>query len=197
VVQVVLRALMAETDQVLLLPTLDQQPRLELALVVKVLAEQMIKQIFRAMVVQIICIPEAPVTGMVVVVVPVVAVMDQTVSTSAVRVVPVELAVPEFQVQFAAARNFLVVAVAVVERHHKTRVRQMVLVAQVEVALADPVAAVQVSCQQQVRQTRVLVAVEAVGEIQILMHNELALRAQTELLYFRIQRQQRVFQAFQ
>jgi hypothetical protein len=100
VVLVVLRALMVETDQVPLLPTLDQQPRLGLALVVRAQIHHLIRRISQVMVVQIICIAEAPVIGMVVVAAQVVAVMDQTVSILAVRVVPVELAVQEFQVRF-------------------------------------------------------------------------------------------------
>jgi hypothetical protein len=100
VVLVVLRVLMVETDQVPQLPTLDQQPRLGLALVVRAQTHHLIKRISQVMVVQIICIPEAPVIGMAVVVEQVVAVMDQTVSTLAVRVVPVVLEAPVFQVRF-------------------------------------------------------------------------------------------------
>ena len=49
---------------------------------------------------QTICIAEVPVIGMVEAEVPVLVVLDQTVSTLAVKAVPVVLVVSEFQVRF-------------------------------------------------------------------------------------------------
>jgi hypothetical protein len=91
----------------------------------------------------------------------------------------------------------LAVAVAVAEHHQETRVRQMALVAQVEAAWVDLVEVVPASCRLQVLRILDLVAVAVVGALQILNCNELVLQVQMELLYFRIQRQQQVFQVSQ
>jgi hypothetical protein len=96
---VVLRAPMVETAQVPLLPTLDRIPQLELATVVKVRTQHLIRRISLVMVAQTICIAEVPVMGMVEAEVPVLVVLDQTVSTLAVKAVPVVLVVSEFQVR--------------------------------------------------------------------------------------------------
>jgi hypothetical protein len=134
---------------------------------------------------------------MVAVVVPAPVVLDQTVSTSAAKVAPVVLAVLVYRIQFVVPHNFSVVEVVEVERHRETQEKRMALAGLAEAALAGLVAEVLAPCQQQVRQTQDLVAVAVVGALQILNCNELALQVQTELLYFRIQRQQQVFQVSQ
>jgi hypothetical protein len=134
---------------------------------------------------------------MVAVVVPAPVVLDQTVSTSAAKVAPVVLAVLVYRIQFVVPHNFSVVEVAVAEHHQETRVRQMALVAQVEAAWVDLVEVVPASCRLQVLRILDLVAVAVVGETPTLVHNALALQVQMELLYFRIQRQQQVFQVSQ
>jgi hypothetical protein len=96
------------------------------------------------------------------------------------KVVPVELAVLEYQIQFAAAHKFMVVVAVVVEHHQQTRMRQMALVDLVEAAWVDLVAVAPASCQLQVLRILALVAVEAVGETPTLVHNALAQQVQTE-----------------
>jgi uncharacterized DUF497 family protein len=131
--------------------------------------------------------------GMVVVVVQVRVARDRTASISAVKVVPVAPAVLEHQIQFAAAHKFMAVVVAVVERHRETQEKRMALAGLAEAALAGLVAEVLAPCQQQVLRILDLVAVEAVGETPTLVHNALALQAQTALLSFHIQSLQQVF----
>jgi hypothetical protein len=130
---------------------------------------------------------------MVAVVVPAPVVLDQTVSTSAAKAAPVVLAVLVYRIQSVVPHNFSVVVAVEVERPPQIQTKQMALAGLVEAALAGLVAEVLASCQQQERQTQDLVAVAVVGALQILNCNELALQVQTELLYFRIQRQQQVF----
>jgi hypothetical protein len=108
-------------------------------------------------------------------------------------VAPVVLAVLVYRIQFVVPHNFSVVVAVEVERPPQIQTKQMALAGLVEAALAGLVAEVLASCQQQERQTQDLVAVAVVGALQILNCNELVLQVQTELLYFRIQRQQQVF----
>jgi hypothetical protein len=130
---------------------------------------------------------------MVAVAVPAPVVLDQTVSTSAAKVAPVVLAVLVYRIQFVVPHNFSVVVAVEVERPLQIQTKQMALAGWVEVVWVDLVAEVLAPCQQPVRQTQDLVAVAVVGALQILNCNELVLQVQTELLYFRIQRQQQVF----
>jgi hypothetical protein len=149
------------------------------------------------MVVQTTFMRAVQMIGMVVVVVQVRAALDRTVSTSAVKVVRVVLVALDYQVQFVVPQNFLVVAVVAVERPPRIQTKQMALVELVEVASAAPVVEVLASCRRLVLQTRVLVVVVVVGDLQIPRSNVLVLPVQTELLFFRIQRLQQVFQVSQ
>jgi hypothetical protein len=95
-------------------------------------------------------------------------------------VAPVVLAVLVYRIQFVVAHSSTVVVAVEAEHHQETQVRLTVLVVRVEVALADPVAVVLASCQQQARQTPGLVAEAAVGASPTLNCNELVLPVQTE-----------------
>jgi hypothetical protein len=197
VVPEALQVAMVETEEQPPLPTLDQHSQLSPVKAAKVPMEHLIKPIFQVMVVQTTFMRAVQMIGMVVVVVQVRAALDRTVSTSAVKVVRVVLVALDYQVQFVVPQNFLVVAVVAVERPPRIQTKQMALVELVEVASAAPVVEVLASCRRLVLQTRVLVVVVVVGDLQIPRSNVLVLPVQTELLFFRIQRLQQVFQVSQ